>query len=131
MVTVGVGGTQVITGLVSYITFSHTSWDSVPGNPGSKGVPVAMKAVHLLQAANLDLSSECETSVHHLACQQLESNASQVDILTTELFAIMLTNNDTNPDSHSKLWNSCLEVQRDKGQVYHSLNGTTTVDDMQ
>jgi hypothetical protein len=105
--------------------------DGVPRNPGGKGVPIAMKTVHLLQAANSDSSSERETSVLHLARQQLESNASQVDILAAELFAITLTDNDTNPDSHSKLWNSRSEVQQDKGQIYHSLNGTTTVDDMQ
>jgi hypothetical protein len=90
-----------------------------------------MKTVHLLQAANSDSSSERETSVLHLARQQLESNASQVDILAAELFAITLTDNDTNPDSHSKLWNSRSEVQQDKGEIYRSLNGTTTVNDMQ
>ncbi|KAG0692138.1 hypothetical protein DFH29DRAFT_883004, partial [Suillus ampliporus] len=108
-------------------------WDSVPGNPGGKEVPIAQKTIHLLRDADLPSLSECEASVLHLARQQLEPNTSQVDDLATELFAITLTDNDTNPDSHSKLWNSRSEVQQDKGKVYHSLDGTArfTEDDTQ
>lgn len=107
--------------------------DGVPGNPGSKEVPTAMKTVYLLQAANSTSSSEREASVLHLARQQLEPNASQVDNLAAELFAITLTDDDANPDSHSKLWNSRSEVQQDKGKTYHSLDNTArfTVDDTQ
>ncbi|KAG1823060.1 hypothetical protein EV424DRAFT_1346534 [Suillus variegatus] len=107
--------------------------DGVPRNPGGKEVPTAMKPVHLLQAANLASSSECEASVVHLARQQLEPNTSRVDDLAAELFAITLTDDDANPDSHSKLWNSRSEVQQDKGKAYHSRDGTArfTVDDTQ
>ncbi|KAG1794527.1 uncharacterized protein HD556DRAFT_1441028 [Suillus plorans] len=92
-----------------------------------------MKTAHLFQAANLAPSSEREASLLRLARQQLESDTLQVDNLAAELFAITLTDNDVNPDSHSKLWNSCAEVQQEKGQAYHSLDGTATftVDDTQ
>jgi hypothetical protein len=105
----------------------------VPGNPGGKEVPTAVKTIHLLQDPDLPSSSEREASVLHLARQQLEPNTSQVDDLAAELFAITLTDNDANPDSHSKLWNSRSEVQQDKGKVYHSLDGTArfTEDDAQ
>lgn len=105
----------------------------MPGNPGGKEVPTTTKTAHLLQAANLAPSSEREASLLHLARQQLESDALQVDNLAAELFAITLTDNDVNPDSHSKLWNSRAEVQQEKGQAYHSLDGaaTFTVDDTQ
>ncbi|KAG2107606.1 hypothetical protein DEU56DRAFT_762603, partial [Suillus clintonianus] len=107
--------------------------DGIPGNPGGKEVPIAQKTIHLLQDADLPSSSEREASVLHLARQQLEPNTSQVDDLAAELFAITLTDNDANPDSHSKLWNSRSEVQQDKGKVYHSLDGTArfTEDDAQ
>ncbi|KAG1802901.1 uncharacterized protein HD556DRAFT_1304141 [Suillus plorans] len=97
--------------------------DGMPGNPGGKEVPTAMKTVHLLQAANSTSSSEHEASVLHLARQQLEPNASQVDNLAAELFAITLTDNDANPN----------KVQQDKGKAYHSLDNTArfTVDDTQ
>ncbi|KAG1888541.1 hypothetical protein F4604DRAFT_1915526 [Suillus subluteus] len=107
--------------------------DGMPRNPGGKEVPTAMKPVHLLQAANLASSSEREASVVHLTRQQLEPNTSRVDDLAAELFAITLTNDDANPDSHSKLWNSRSEVPQDKGKAYHSRDGTArfTVDDTQ
>lgn len=41
-----------------------------------------------------------------------------VDDLATELLAITLTDNEVNSDSHHKLWDSHLEVQRDKGKAY-------------
>ncbi|KAG2059230.1 hypothetical protein BDR06DRAFT_1003838 [Suillus hirtellus] len=41
-----------------------------------------------------------------------------VDNLAAELFAITLTDNEVNSDSHHKLWVSHLEVQRDKGKSY-------------
>ncbi|KAG1822762.1 uncharacterized protein BJ212DRAFT_1296730 [Suillus subaureus] len=107
--------------------------DGVPGNPGGKEVPTTQKTIHLLQDANLPSLSEHEASVLHLAHQQLEPNTSQVDNLAAKLFAIMLTDNDANPDSHSKLWNSHSEVQQDKGKVYHSLDSIArfTEDDVQ
>ncbi|KAG1740425.1 uncharacterized protein EDB91DRAFT_1248306 [Suillus paluster] len=59
-----------------------------------------------------------------------------VDDLTTELFAITLSDNEADPDSHSKLWVSQSEVQQDKGKSC-SLDFTTnllsglTLDNMQ
>ncbi|KAG2107659.1 uncharacterized protein F5147DRAFT_653187 [Suillus discolor] len=68
-----------------------------------------------------------------LAAKKYPPLLKTVDNLAAELFAITLTDNDVNPDSHSKLWNSCAEVQQEKRQAYHSLDGTATfmVDDTQ
>jgi hypothetical protein len=132
----------------------------VPSNPGGKQLPVAMKHVHSLQAANI-ASSLREASVLHLARQTLEPGDSRhftdrqasssqplahpthspttstpVDDLATELFAITLSDIEGDPDSHSKLWVSRSEVQRDKGKSY-SLDATAnlmsglTLDDTQ
>ncbi|OJA14327.1 hypothetical protein AZE42_09832, partial [Rhizopogon vesiculosus] len=43
-----------------------------------------------------------------------------VDDLAAELFAITLMDNEADPDSHSKLWVSRSEVQREKGRSHPS-----------
>jgi hypothetical protein len=109
----------------------------------------------LFQAANTGSPSEREASVLHLARQALfEPSGARntaddqvsslhhlanprdgptmlmlVDDLAAELFAIMLTDNEADPDSHSKLWVSRSEVQREKGGPYPSED--TTADDTQ
>ncbi|KAG1733480.1 hypothetical protein EDD22DRAFT_960202 [Suillus occidentalis] len=50
-----------------------------------------------------------------------------VDDLAAELFAITLTDNEDDSDSHHKLWVSRLEVQQDKGKAY--LNAELTAKD--
>jgi hypothetical protein len=50
-----------------------------------------------------------------------------VDDLAAELFAITLTNNEDDSDSHHKLWVSRSEVQQDKGKAY--LNAELTAKD--
>jgi hypothetical protein len=96
-----------------------------------------MKSIHMMQGTNI-ASSRCEVSVLHLACQvqstkfpyttdnqasffEHQPNTSMlVDYLTAELFSIMLTNNKSDPDSHSKLWVSHSEVQQDREQANSS-----------
>lgn len=107
----------------------------MPRNPGGKDIPVAIKQVHLLQAANIDSPSEREASVLHLARQALfepsgaPTTSMLVDDLAAELFAITLTDNEADPDSHNKLWVSRSEVQREKGGSYPSQD--TSIDDTQ
>lgn len=104
--------------------------DSVPRNSGGRDLPIAIKHVHLSHAVNIVTSSERESSILHLARQafvqpspdceapspqylQCEHPMHQSDMLTlvdalaAELFAITLTNNNVNSDSHHKLWVSC------------------------
>lgn len=47
-----------------------------------------------------------------------------VDDLATELFSIMLTDDEMDPDSHSKLWVFCSEVQQDREQAHSSPDAT-------
>ncbi|KAG2151506.1 hypothetical protein DEU56DRAFT_752399 [Suillus clintonianus] len=135
--------------------------DGMPRNPGGKELPFTMKHVHSLQAASI-ASSPREASVLHLARQALfepsdlhhitdrQASSSQhlvhpthepttstpVDDLAAELFAITLSDDKADPDSHSKLWVSRSEVQRDKEKSC-SLDFTTnllsglTLDDTQ
>ncbi|KAG1720362.1 hypothetical protein EDD22DRAFT_854651 [Suillus occidentalis] len=127
--------------------------DGVPMNPGGKEVPIAAKTVHTMQGVNM-ASSTREASVLHLARQvqhtelphttdnqasseyQLNTSAS-VDDLAAELFSMMLTDDETDPDRHSKLWISRSEVQQDRGQAHSSLDATVdagaglTLDDTQ
>ncbi|KAG2355558.1 hypothetical protein BDR07DRAFT_1381429 [Suillus spraguei] len=144
-----------------YFSCCDVGGDGVPRNPSSKKLPVAMKHVHSLQAANI-ASSPRQASVLHLARQALfEPNGSRhitnrqasssqhlarpthsptsltaVDNLATELFVITLSDHKADLDSHSKLWVSRLEVQWDKGKSY-SLDATAnlvpglTLDDAQ
>ncbi|KAG1837607.1 hypothetical protein C8R48DRAFT_675068 [Suillus tomentosus] len=102
--------------------------DGVPSNPGGKELPVAMKHVHLLQAANIASSSREASSSQHLAHPaHLRTTSTPVDDLAAELFAITLSDNEADPDSHSKLWVSRSEVQRAKGKGY-SLDATTNLE---
>lgn len=113
--------------------------DGVARNPGSKETPIALKNVHLLQAANIASSPEREASVLCLARQlqppgslhatnleasfpQYESDTSMaIDDIAAELFAITLSDNDADPDSHSKLWVSRSEVQQDRAKASNAL----------
>ncbi|KAG0697713.1 hypothetical protein DFH29DRAFT_878518 [Suillus ampliporus] len=129
--------------------------DSIPRNPGGNEVPITMTSVHMMQGANM-ASSGREASVLHLARQvqptvlphttdnqalsfEYQPNSTLVDHddLTAELFSMMLTNHETDPDSHSKLWVSHSEMQQDRGQAYSSLHATAdagaglTLDDAQ
>ena len=129
----------------------------MPMNPGGKDIPIAIKHMHLFQAANTGSPSEREASVLHLARQALfepsgarntadadgqvsslhhladprdgPTTSTLVDDLAAELFAITLTDNEADPDSHSKLWVSRSEVQLEKGGSYPSED--TTADDTQ
>lgn len=121
----------------------------MPRKPGGKALPIAIKHVHL--ALDIATSSERESSILHLARQAFlqpspEREAPfpqyfqrerpihptdmpmQVDDLAAELFAITLTDDNVNSDSHDKLWVSRSEVQRDKGQY---LDAELTVNDTQ
>ncbi|KAG2745381.1 hypothetical protein P692DRAFT_20877765 [Suillus brevipes Sb2] len=98
--------------------------DGVPRKPGGKALPITLKHVHL--ALDIATSSECESSILHLACQAFlqpspEREAPhpqysqrehlmhptdmpmQVDDLAAELFAITLTDGNATSDSHDKL----------------------------
>ncbi|KAG1866119.1 hypothetical protein F4604DRAFT_1928132 [Suillus subluteus] len=116
--------------------------DSIPRNPGGKEVPIAMTSVHTMQGANM-ASSGREASVLHLARQvqptvlphttdnqassfEYQPNSTLVDHddLAAELFSMMLTDHETDPDSHSKLWVSHSEMQQDRGQAYSYLHPT-------
>lgn len=93
--------------------------DGVPRNPGGKEVPIAAKTAHTMQGVNM-ASSIREASVLHLARQvqhtelphTIDNQASEyqlntstsVNDLAAELFSMMLTNDETDPDRHSKLW---------------------------
>lgn len=101
-------------------------------NPGGKETPIALKNVHMLQAANIASSSEREASVLCLA-RQLQPPGSlhapqyvsdtpmAIDDIAAELFAITLSDNDADPDSHSKLWVSRSEVQQDRAKASNAL----------
>ncbi|KAG1785675.1 uncharacterized protein HD556DRAFT_1450439 [Suillus plorans] len=122
--------------------------DGVPSNPGGKELPVMMKHVHSLQAANIASSPREASRSRRITDHQAPSfqplahpthspaTSTPVDDIATELFAITLSNNKADPDSHSKLWVSRSEVQRDKGKSY-SLDATAnlvsglTLDDTQ
>jgi hypothetical protein len=104
----------------------------VARNPGGKETPIALKNVHMLQAANIASSSEREASVLCFA-RQLQPPGSlhapqyvsdtpmAIDDIAAELFAIMLSDNDADPDSHSKLWVSRSEVQQDRAKASNAL----------
>ncbi|KAG2046251.1 hypothetical protein BDR06DRAFT_977616 [Suillus hirtellus] len=79
---------------------------------------------------------ECrhEASVLHLTCQLqptelLHATNSQASSFKHQpkLFSIMLTNDETDPDSHSKLWVPHSEVQQDRGQAYSSPETTDDI----
>jgi hypothetical protein len=44
-----------------------------------------------------------------------------IDDIAAELFAITLSDNDADPDSHSKLWVSRSEVQQDRAKASNAL----------
>lgn len=122
----------------------------MPRNFGGKDLPIAIKHVHLSHAVDIATSSERESSILHLARQALVQPSTDreapfpqsfrrerpihqsymstpVDDLAAELFAITLTDNEVDSDSHHKLWASRSEVQRDKGKAY--LDAELTVND--